>query len=65
MQFNNPAIREAFRLGVRETLESSFVHLRPSEMRALQQWLIDLEHWEGGDPPPSPQAWGPDEAAFS
>lgn len=57
MPFETEEAREAYRRGVRDTLESAFSHLRPSQLRLLQQWLIDLENWKKGNPPPVPECW--------
>ena len=57
VQFDNPAIRAAYRRGARDTYESAVERLDATFERALAEWLEQLERWHGGQPPTPPFAW--------
>ena len=57
MHFDDPAIRAAYRRGALDACESGFDRLPGPELRAIEEWLSDLEAWHEGDPPPPPYAW--------
>lgn len=57
LMFEDRAARDAYRRGVHDALESGIIHQSGARMRALQQWVIDLEAWSGGEPPDAPHLW--------
>lgn len=57
MNFDDPAIRAAFRLGASECYQSVATKLQPPLEREVLQWLSDLYLWRGGAPPVAPHGW--------
>ena len=57
LMFEDRAARDCYRRGVRDALEIRIIHQPPPHLRALQQWVLDLEQWTGGTPPPPPDTW--------
>jgi len=60
MTVSSPEWRASYRRGVRDAYESLFLHARPSQLRALEQWLRDLDAWHADEPPPAPPPAWPD-----
>ena len=54
---HSPEVREAYRRGARECYESAIPFVRADTERAILSWLKELDAWEVGDPPKSPQTW--------
>ena len=57
MWFNEPANREAYRRGARDAFDSMVAGLKAPDVRAMEDWLNDLDAWQKGAPPPPPHAW--------
>ena len=57
MRFETEEAREAYRRGVRDTLDQAHVHIAQPSIRELEHWLKDLGAWSDGPPPPPPRAW--------
>ena len=57
MSYDNPDVRRAYVQGARDTYESAVVDGDPRPLRAIEEWLGELERWQGGDPPPPPHLW--------
>jgi hypothetical protein len=55
--FENFSERDCYRRGVHDALENGMVHQSGAHLRALQQWVFDLEQWSAGEPPPGPNRW--------
>ena len=53
--FDDPMIREIYRRGVRDTYDLMCAHLSSERCRAMEDWMTDLDLWNGGNPP-RPQA---------
>lgn len=43
--------------GVRAALEVIVLTTRPEKVREFEDWLKELEHWNGGPMPPGPSEW--------
>ena len=57
MQYDSAEKREAYRRGAQDAFEFAVGYVPAPQMRALQEWLKDLEAWEVGDPPAAPHHW--------
>jgi hypothetical protein len=64
MSFNNPAVRAAYRQGVKDCYVSSIPHLDPRQERELIDWIAQLEAWKTGKPPTPPHLWGMNVVSF-
>lgn len=55
MRFDEPDVREAYRRGARDCLDSIARSTSGRQIHALEAWLKELEAWEDSDdPPPAP-----------
>jgi len=57
MRFDEPDVREAYRLGARDCFEGVMPGLKPRKAREIERWLSELDAWqdgEHGDPPHPP-----------
>lgn len=57
MNYDDPTARAAYVAGALEAIEASILELDPPKARELEQWVIDLNLWPGGPPPPAPHWW--------
>jgi hypothetical protein len=62
VHFDDPLVRAAYIRGARDAYDSALVGMSAADARALEEWIGDLDAWDGGNPPPPPNAW-PSEAA--
>jgi hypothetical protein len=56
MRFDEPDVREAYRLGARDCFESVAASLGRRRAREIEAWLKELETWQEEDPPLAPAA---------
>jgi hypothetical protein len=54
MRFDEPDMREAYRLGARDCFESMANSLPRRQAREIEAWLKELESWDYSDPPTPP-----------
>jgi hypothetical protein len=54
MRFDEPDVREAYRLGVRDCFDSLVSGLTKRQARQIEAWLKELDAWDYSDPPPAP-----------
>lgn len=52
MRFDDPQEREAFREVARKLCDMGCTHWRAPVVREMDQWIMDLDAWDGGPPPP-------------
>ena len=60
MRYDYPEERRAFTAGARTAIDAVAIHLQPTHVRELEQWLSDLGGWTNGDPPLAPDRWRAD-----
>ena len=54
MRFDEPDVRESYRLGARDCFESLASGLTKRRAREIEAWLEELDRWDYSDPPPAP-----------
>jgi hypothetical protein len=54
---DDPDVRRAYVRGARDAYESAIANCDARTVRALEEWLVDLETWTGGERPPPPHEW--------
>jgi len=57
VQYDDPLVRAAYIRGAHDAHDSSVLSMLPADAQAMEQWLSDLDAWDGGNPPPPPNAW--------
>lgn len=57
MVFDDSGAREELREAVRRVHDLASAHWAGPVLRAHEQWLRDLDAWEGGPPPAPPSGW--------
>lgn len=54
MRFDESDVREAYRQGIRDCVDSLSSGLTKRQARQFEAWLKELDAWDYGDPPPAP-----------
>lgn len=54
MRFHEPDVRDAYRLGARELYDAVSERMKSQHVRAIEQWLAELDSWDDGEPPATP-----------
>ena len=57
MSFDDPAVRAAYRKGVKDCYDSAMIRVDRRYEQQIIEWIQELSVWESGDPPIPPHEW--------